>query len=208
MTSTCVVCQAPFEPNKYTATRQRYCSRRCWDKARHERERDQRIARMRTYHLANREKALQDRRDYRARDPERWRAYDKARYTGERREIKLKESAVQHRRSQLEKPWAKLIRSALKRSQAKRVPFALTPEWGEATWTGKCALTGLDFVLGQKGSGPKAFSPSIDRIKPELGYVPENCRFVLWAINAFKAEGDDATMFHLASTLLSFRTTT
>lgn len=44
---------------------------------------------------------------------------------------------------------------------------------------GTCAVTGLKFVMESKH--PR--SPSLDRIVPALGYVPGNCRLVLFAIN-------------------------
>ncbi|MGH7971285.1 MAG: hypothetical protein ACREIC_21410, partial [Limisphaerales bacterium] len=107
-------------------------------------------------------------------------------------------------KERLIEPWKKFLRSAEHRATKKRVPFALSFEWVRKHWTGRCELTGLEFILGQRGAGPKAFSPSIDRIKPELGYVDDNCRFVLWAVNAFKAEGDDEQMLRLARALLSY----
>jgi len=107
-------------------------------------------------------------------------------------------------KERLSQPWKKLLRSAEMRASKKHVPFGLTAEWAKSHWTGVCELTGIEFVLGQRGPGPKSFSPSIDRIKPELGYVESNCRFVIWAVNAFKAEGDDDQMFRIARALLSY----
>lgn len=49
---------------------------------------------------------------------------------------------------------------------------------------GKCLLTGLDFSLDKSiecRSNP--FVPSIDRVKPNLGYTRENIRLVCWIIN-------------------------
>lgn len=98
-------------------------------------------------------------------------------------------------------PWKKLLQSSIGRAKKKNVPHTLTYEWGEKRWTGYCELTKIPFLLGQKGSGGKFYSPSIDRIVPELGYIPENCRFVLWAVNALKNVGTDEDMLLVAKAL-------
>jgi hypothetical protein len=46
------------------------------------------------------------------------------------------------------------------------------------------------------------FSPSIDRIDPEIGYLETNCRFVLFAINGLKGRGTDADLFAIAHALV------
>lgn len=99
-------------------------------------------------------------------------------------------------------PWRPLVRSARLRALEKNVPFSLTHEWATARWTGRCELTGIEFKVGLRESGPKFFSPSIDRIEPVKGYVENNCRFVLWGINAFKHDATDADMFMVAEALM------
>lgn len=49
---------------------------------------------------------------------------------------------------------------------------------------GVCELTGLPFSFTPDSVGPPPMSPSLDRIVPELGYVPGNVRVVCWAVNA------------------------
>lgn len=77
--------------------------------------------------------------------------------------------------------------------------FALDAAWADATYTGFCSLTGLPFEKG----GPR--TASIDRIDPKAGYVPNNCRWVLLAINMLKGEGSDADMFEIAQALIDIR---
>lgn len=51
----------------------------------------------------------------------------------------------------------------------------------------RCALSGLPFRNG----GLNPYSPSLDRIKPELGYVPGNVRVILHGLNSLKSTGTD-----------------
>lgn len=103
-------------------------------------------------------------------------------------------------------PWKFALNSARRRAKKKGVPFDLTAPFLEGIWTGRCAVSGLGFRVG-KGSGPSSRSPSLDRIDPKLGYVPGNVRFVLWAVNALKAEATDADMYEVAEAILVFRKT-
>lgn len=49
---------------------------------------------------------------------------------------------------------------------------------------GRCEVTGLRFTTaGSEGSRKRPFFHSIDRIKPELGYTPNNIRIVCFAVN-------------------------
>lgn len=61
------------------------------------------------------------------------------------------------------------------------VPYNLSTEWVEARLD-RCALTGLPFNMSTGGRGP--YSPSVDRINSNGGYVEDNCRVILWAVNA------------------------
>lgn len=52
-------------------------------------------------------------------------------------------------------------------------------------------------------SGPLTrFSISIDRIKPELGYVPGNVRFLLAGVNDLKGTGTDEDVLTIAHALV------
>jgi len=104
--------------------------------------------------------------------------------------------------ARLASPWKGLIHAARSRAEKKNLPFSLTDEWGEERWTGRCEVTGLPFSLGKRQSGPKFFSPSIDRIVAPTGYLPENCRFVLWAVNSFKHDASDDDMLFVACAII------
>lgn len=77
---------------------------------------------------------------------------------------------------------------AKNRAKAKNLPFDITPEYLIEIWekqAGLCAVSGLVFDLSKpeiKGQ-PRWNAPSLDRIKPELGYVKGNLRLVVYQIN-------------------------
>lgn len=67
----------------------------------------------------------------------------------------------------------------------------------------KCALTGIPFR--DEGFGP--YSMSLDRINPDDGYVIENIRWILTAVNAMKGVGTDYDVYHISEALLERRDT-
>jgi hypothetical protein len=97
------------------------------------------------------------------------------------------------------------LNAAKRRAKIKGLPFDLTDEWARDRWTGRCELTDLEFTLGLRGPGAKLFSPSLDKIDPKKGYLQSNTRIIIWAVNAFKYDGDDETMYRIAVALLSTR---
>lgn len=78
-------------------------------------------------------------------------------------------------------------------AKKKNVAFNLDREWILARLaTGKCELTGLPFDLAPHPRGRQnPYTASLDRINPEAGYVGENVRVILWALNAaFNSYGE------------------
>lgn len=81
---------------------------------------------------------------------------------------------------------AYLVSLAKKRAKKRKLLFSLTPDCvarlQKTIDTGVCEVTGIDF---ERTAGERhCFAPSLDRIKPELGYVPGNVRVVVWSLNA------------------------
>lgn len=77
------------------------------------------------------------------------------------------------------------LQMAARHASEKKVPFDLAGckhVLQEGLDAGHCELSGLPFSTIKIGSR-RPFLPSLDRIKPELGYVPGNVRIVLWALN-------------------------
>ncbi len=143
----------------------------------------------RRYHAENREKANAGRRA--------------------RREANLEQETANQRSSnqktRIVSPWVHLLASARERAKKRHLPFDLTEDWAMTRWTGDCELTQIPFRLGERGSGPKVFSPSIDQIIAKKGYTQDNCRFVLWAINALKHDGTDEEMYLVAAALMDVK---
>lgn len=138
----------------------------------------------RGYYAKNREKMQEkaaakrdaDRGSYRARMS----AYDK-----DNREKRKSNSSLFHRQRCEREPWYTAFRSAQVRSQKLGREFTITMQFLSTIWTGRCALTGVAFVVNDR-SGPAPKSPSLDRIDNSQGYTPANVRFVLNCVNLFK----------------------
>lgn len=100
-------------------------------------------------------------------------------------------------------PWGPILNSAKTRSLHRNKPFNLTDDWAIDRWTGKCELTGIPFVLGSNTR--TLYSPSLDQIKPGAGYTTDNCRFILWCINAMKDTGTDEDVYRVAQAIVDSR---
>lgn len=87
-------------------------------------------------------------------------------------------------------------RRAKYRAQARGVAFTLTIVDVEdmlAATRGRCSVTGIPFDYASLGDRFKRpWAPSLDRIRPALGYTPLNCRVVCTAANlAMHVWGED-----------------
>lgn len=85
-----------------------------------------------------------------------------------------------------------MLQGARKRAEERGGDMTLSLEWiVEKIEAGRCELSGLPFDLTRAGV-KSPYVPSVDRIDSSLGYVPENCRVILWALNtAFSHWGAD-----------------
>lgn len=216
---TCKECPTIFLPGRNT---QVFCSKICkqnWSsrdwRARNP-ERAKELDGRRTPEQIERGRAYV--REWRARNKEHTKQKDAERWPGRREaenarrkdwyraneEHSKEATKVIYRKARVDAPWLLLLYSAKGRAQKRKIPFGLTEEWATSTWTGRCALTGIPFDLGTGRHIERMRSPSIDKIHASLGYVPENCRFVLWAVNAFKGTGTDEAMFEIAKAMVGY----
>ena len=70
------------------------------------------------------------------------------------------------------------------RAKEKNIPHSIDKNWLlESTKYNMCELTGIIFDYDTTIQR-NPFGPSIDRIDVSKGYTPDNCRMVIWAVNA------------------------
>jgi hypothetical protein len=94
-------------------------------------------------------------------------------------------------RQQQKRPLQKvLLNSAKERAEKYQVPFGLTEE--DIVIPTHCPVLGLALKRGDPHD--KHASPSLDRIRLELGYVRGNVRVISWRANLLK---NDATLEEL-----------
>lgn len=147
------------------------------------------------------------RRKNRQRNIAEFREQDKVRYrkkTAAQRESSRIVHLKSAKRRRQQSPGLAALAGAKERARKRLREFTLTKQWVAETYTGKCQLTGLPFIVSTGLNN--AYSPSIDRIDPAKGYTPDNCRFILWAVNRFKMADTDETMFSIASALVAHGT--
>jgi hypothetical protein len=80
-------------------------------------------------------------------------------------------------------PLRRLIIMAKERAIRKKLPFNMTA-FSELVIPVICPVLGIPIV--RKGGQRTAQSPSLDRVKPHLGYVPGNVRVISWRANDLK----------------------
>ena len=216
-TETCQICHAQYHKTRFD---QKFCSKPCREEAKKfykraiwfERpDREKQNARRKQHYLNHRKQTLAQQKQWRLEHPEedkirRQQTYERnkekhiarcAAYRAAHPEIRHKE--YENRRQRY--PWQEALANARNRSAKKKFAFDLTREWCIQNWTGRCAVSNLPFAFGTQSYCP--FSPSIDRIRSDLGYTQDNCRFVLFAVNNLKGAGTDADMLRIAEAIVS-----
>lgn len=85
--------------------------------------------------------------------------------------------------NRLNNPNALLLKSARDRAKEKNIPFDITVE--DITIPVTCPVLGIQLQIGEKVVCNN--SPSLDRIKPELGYVKGNIQVLSYRANTLKS---------------------
>lgn len=102
----------------------------------------------------------------------------------------------------LNNPEQKIWESARDRAKRDKIPFTIRktdiriPEF--------CPLLGIKLAHGKGTGGAKASSPSLDRIKPDIGYVPGNIWVVSYRANMIK---NDASLEELRTLVINLAKT-
>ena len=133
----------------------------------------------------------------------RWHADPAARTRKRAYHAANKEKFAAWSRKSNEKHYLRLmVRQAANRAKRDGLAFDLTEEWLRARWTNFCEVTGIEFARGKGLGRPDKFSPSIDKIRPDLGYIQSNCRVVIWAFNRFKNSDSDDVVLRVAKAIV------
>lgn len=115
-----------------------------------------------------------------------WRAANK-----ETEQARQKASYARHR---VVNPEAVLLKGARERTRLSGLPCTITKE--DIIIPDVCPILGIPIrinVLGNNG-GDRDHSPSLDRVVPELGYIPSNVRVISNRANRLKADNTIETL--------------
>lgn len=103
-------------------------------------------------------------------------------------------AAAVRRRQHAEDPRTRLLQLASQRARKVGLPFALVKS--DIAIPEKCPVLGIPLEVGKNKPGNA--SPSLDRIRGDLGYVRENVRVISYRANRIR---NDATVEELEAVL-------
>jgi hypothetical protein len=93
----------------------------------------------------------------------------------------------------------RMLTGARKRARRNNIPFSIGRE--DLPIPQLCPVLGMRLAPSEEGAGRNDSAPSIDRIQPELGYVPGNVVVISWRANRLKWEGSATEFRKLAEWL-------
>lgn len=99
-----------------------------------------------------------------------------------------------------------LLKNILKKCRQFSLDFDLDHEWlASRLKHGHCELTGLPFNMSVATRKRNAFTPSVDRIQAGAGYTKQNCRLVLFSVNAAISDWGLEVLEQVANALIAKR---
>lgn len=90
----------------------------------------------------------------------------------------------------------------------KDVIWAIEPEDLVLIWekqSGKCALTNLNMTYHKDGQGKKDLNASIDRIDPQIWYLPSNIQLVCSRVNILKHSLSEDLLYWWCKNIVEFK---
>lgn len=117
----------------------------------------------------------------------RWRQENPEAYKAQREE--------QYRRRKQKNPIGVLVNGARGRAKRKGVPFTITA--ADLQQPTHCPVLGIELDYANAGLHVDA-SASLDRIKPELGYVKGNVIIISWRANRIKCDATPEELLRVA----------
>lgn len=94
-----------------------------------------------------------------------------------------------------------MVRNARHRADAEGLPFAITK--ADITIPSHCPILGIPLFRGPRGG--RDHSPSLDKVRPELGYVPGNVIVISNRANRLKADATIKELRDIASFYATLR---
>lgn len=90
---------------------------------------------------------------------------------------------------------------AMQRAKASNVPFDIDLEYLESIATTHCPVFKQEFRWGRHHGKYTDFTPSLDRIVPELGYIKGNIVFISVLANRIKNNATEKELYAVADWL-------
>lgn len=94
-----------------------------------------------------------------------------------------------------------MYNAALARARAEQVPFDLDIEFLKTLRTDFCPIFGITLSWGQWDKHARDSSPSLDRIKPEYGYIKGNVCIISYIANKIKQDVGYEELYKVADWL-------
>jgi hypothetical protein len=154
------------------------------------------------WRLANKEKAAAYMREYRRKDPNKFKEAKREEYQ------RTQQERIEYRQQRhAQKPWTTMASTSKRRARDEGVPYNISADYIESIWPADnlCPVFGVEFTISKKGQ-TRDQSASLDRIVPELGYTTGNVIVVSLKANRMKNNGtveDLGRVFNFYSKLIS-----
>lgn len=158
-----------------------------------ERKRERARQYSREWSAKNREYTRQNARKWRLENPDEKRELNKLWMRKKRAGMTVSERQQQHLRDKQRDPIGYLLSHAKHRAKSRGVPFDLTRE--DLVMPTHCPVLGFELQWGVGKHGWRNMeAPSLDRIKPQLGYVRGNVTIISTRANHLKGNGSIAEL--------------